>query len=87
VIDSYVSFQVGLNFHSMITIITLVGLLSSVGSDMTSKVAIRLEGGSTIRLLARKGGIASVSAKVDGELAAVLAPVREIWQWYGRSSV
>ena len=75
-IDTYVSFQVGLNFHSMVTIITLIGLLSSVGSDVTSKVAICLEGCSTIRLLARKGSIASVGAKVDGELATVLAPVR-----------
>ena len=74
-IDSYVSFQVRLNFHSMVTIITLVGLLSSVGSDMTSKVAICLEGGSTIRLLARKRSIAGVGAKVDGELAAILASV------------
>ena len=75
-VDSDVSFQVGLNLHSMITVITLVWLLSGVGSDVTCEVAVGLEGCGTIWLLASKGSIACVSAEVNSELTAVLAPVR-----------
>ena len=74
-VHSDVRLKIGLYLDPVVAVVTLVWLLSCVGSDVASEVAVGLESRRTLGLLASERRVAGVGSQVHGELAAVLAPV------------